>query len=512
MKLTASSRNSTAAIGRALDAWFDLERDGRALAILLLLFVAAWTAFHVVSRAAVDLNPDLLEIYAWSRHPSGGYYKHPPLGGLIAAAWFAIFPVADWSFNLLAMVNAAVALFAIDRIARRYLSGDKRLLVLLLLLLTPFYQFQAQRFASNQTLISTWPIATYCFLRSFETRSLAWSAAAGAAAALAMLGKYYSILLVVAFVAAALIHPKRWDYLRSPAPWIAVMVGLIVLAPHLHWFLTTGGKTLSYARQVHGGGPMGALLSTVSSTASAVGYVAIPLAAYVLIVRPDRRMLAATLWPADPDRRMLVVLFALPLLLPIVVMPLAGITFSALWTLPAWFLLPVILLSPPQAVVQRLDAVRLAFIVLCISLAALAASPAVAWARFVEEQGRPRVHYAAASRELTRVWRDAVKQPLTLVASSTEFASAAAFYSPDHPRSWDLAEPQLTPWIAEDAPPRDGWAAVCAVGDDLCFRLVDRAAAKSTGVIRKEFDHAATFFGRRGPSMQFVFVLVPPRS
>ena len=111
------------------------------------------------------------------------------------------------------MVNAAVALFAIDRIARRYLSGDKRLLVLLLLLLTPFYQFQAQRFASNQTLLSTWPIATYCFLRAFETRGLAWSAAAGATAALAMLGKYYSIYLVAAFIVAALAHPARWTCL-----------------------------------------------------------------------------------------------------------------------------------------------------------------------------------------------------------------------------------------------------------------------------------------------------------
>src|SRR5262249_46947842 len=160
-------------------------------------------------------------------------------------------------------------------------------------------------------------------------------------------------------------------------------------------------KTLSYARQVHGGGPIGALRSTVSSTASAAGYVAILLAAYTLIVRPDRRTVAATLWPADPERRMLVVLFALPLLLPLVLLPLAGFTFSALWTLPAWFLLPVILLSPSQAVVQRLDAVRLAFVVLCVSLLAVVASPAVAWARFIQEEGKPRAHYAAVSRELT---------------------------------------------------------------------------------------------------------------
>ena len=130
------------------------------------------------------------------------------------------------------------------------------------------------------------------------------------------------------------------------------------------------------------------LWNVVSSIVSGAGYVLLLLAAYALVVRPDRRTLAATLWPADPDRRMLVVLFALPLLLPLVVSPLSGIKFSALWTLPAWFLLPIILLAPPQAAVQRLDAVRLAFVVLCVSLAVLAASPAVAWARFAEEQAQ----------------------------------------------------------------------------------------------------------------------------
>lgn len=499
-----------ARITAGIDRWFDAAPSGRALWVFLALFVAIWTGFQIASYASIDLHPDLLEVFAWSQNPAAGY-KHPPLAGLVATAWFAVFPIADWSFHLLAMVNAAVAFFAIDLIARRYLDGDKRLVVLLLLLLTPLYQFHGQRFSTNQVLLSTWPIATYCFLRSFETRTLAWSAAAGAAAALAMLGKYYSILLIIAFVIAALTDPRRLDYLRSPAPWVAALVGLVVLAPHLQWFLNTGGKTLYYAQRVHGGESTIALVwDVMSSTMSAAGYVLVLLAAYVLIVRPDRRALAATLWPADPGRRMLIVLFALPLLLPLLVMPLAGIKFSALWTLPAWFLLPIILLSPPQAVVRRLDAVRLAFVVLCVGLASLVASPAVAWTRFVQEQGKPRVHYAAVSRELTRVWRDAVNQPLTLVASSTEFANAAAFYSPDHPRSWDLAEPQLTPWIAEAAPPRNGWAAICPAREELCFNLVDRAAKHAAGVTRVEFDHAAAFFGRRGPSKRFVFVLVPP--
>jgi hypothetical protein len=114
------------------------------------------------------------------------------------------------------------------------------------------------------------------------------------------------------------------------------------------------------------------------------------------------------------------------------------------------------------------------------------------------------------SQELTRAWRHAMQRPLAIVASSTDFANAATFYSPDHPQSWDLADPQLTPWITEERRPSNGWAAVCPAVFKDCLALVDRAVGQSAGVIRLEFDHAAIFLGRRGPPVRFVFVLVPP--
>jgi 4-amino-4-deoxy-L-arabinose transferase-like glycosyltransferase len=500
-----------ARIAVGINRWFDAVPGGRALWVFLALFVAIWTSFQIVSYASIDLHYDLLEAFAWSQNLAPGY-KHPPLIAFVAAGWFSIFPVADWSFHLLAMVNVAVAFFAIDLIARRYVSGDKRLLVLLLLLLAPFYQFHGQRFNANAILLSTWPIATYCFLRSFESRSLAWSAAAGVGAAAAMLGKYYSVLLVAGFVAAALAHPRRFDYLRSAAPWVSAVAGLIVLAPHLHWYFTTGGQTLTYATERHGNVSMAGLFwALVPYAIGGIGYVSVLLAAYALMVRPDRRTLRATLWPSDPDRRMLVVLLLVPLLLPLVVSPLVWIKFTPLWTMPAWFLLPIILLSPPQAMVSRLDAVRLAFVVLCISLVLLAVSPAVAWVRFTQEQTKPRAHSAAVSQELTRVWRETMQRPLAIVTGDMDLADAVPFYSPDHPLFWSYNRPAWTPWITDAERARHGWAAVCpAVAEGECLSLMERARAQSAGVTRVEFEHAAEFLGRRGPTVRFVFVLVPP--
>src|SRR3981189_4004685 len=104
----------------------------------------------------------------------------------------------------MALVNAAFALWTVDLISRRFVKGDKRVILLLCLSLLPIYQFHAQRFNANAVLLATWPLATYCFLRSFENREIRWAIAAGAAGALAEVGQKFFAVLIWSFFVAAL--------------------------------------------------------------------------------------------------------------------------------------------------------------------------------------------------------------------------------------------------------------------------------------------------------------------
>jgi 4-amino-4-deoxy-L-arabinose transferase-like glycosyltransferase len=496
----------------AVAAWYDHERDGRAVCILLALFVAVWTCFQIVVFSAIGLNDDLTEVFVWSRHPSAGYSKHPPLSGLMASAWFAVFPVADWSFHLFAMVNCAIALLAVYLIARRYVEGDKRLLVLLLLLLTPFYQFHGQRFSTNQTLLSTWPIATYCFLRAFESRRLGWSAIAGATAALALLGKYYSIYLVAGFVVAALWHPRRLDYLRSPAPWVSIVSGLAVLAPHLHWLATTGPGPFRYAMAVHGAASAwDELRTTLAYAVGGAAYVLLPMIVYGLAVRPDRRLLAQAVWPDDPDRRMLVLLLATPLLLPMLTAPLIGVELTSLWTMSAWFLLPIVLLAPTQITLTRASAVRVAVGVAVMTAACLVAAPAIAWNNYMRESKNGRAYYQVVSEELTRAWRATMRRPLSIVTGDYPLALATSFYSQDHPDSTPYFGSPAAPWVTDERRAREGWASVCFANDKPCLDQTARNSAGRSGVVRVGEELSVSFFGMSSASAQFVFVMVPPQ-
>ena len=520
---------------KVIGAWYD---DPRALAMLFALFVVAWTAFHVIAYAPIALHPDIVEVYAWARHPRLGYYKHPPLGAWMVAAWFAVFPTADWAFQLFAMTNAAVGLFAAGLIAQRYLgyrgadpdrktgdhpridvrgqafSGigarDKYLVAVLLLLLTPFYQFHGQRFGSSQVLLSTWPVATLCFLRAFETRDLAWSAAAGVAAALAMLGKYYSIYLIAAFIVAALMHPRRWDYLRSPSPWISLLAGVVVLAPHVYWLLNAGAQTFDYAAGVHGGDSMRVVIKKAFEyIPGSLAYVLVLLVVYAVLVRPSRRLLAATFWPDDPDRRMLVVLLALPVLLPVLTLPPFGLSITSLWSMPAWFLLPVVLLAPPEIAITRTAAVRVALLVLTVTLACLIAAPALAWYRHVGESKEARAHYRALSLELTQAWRRATGRPLSIVVGDMELTPAVTFYSPDHPDSIPGFNLALAPWITPERMAREGVAAVCRADDRGCIETAKQRTSDKAA--RVSYEAINTFFGVRSPPGRFVLMLMPPQ-
>jgi 4-amino-4-deoxy-L-arabinose transferase-like glycosyltransferase len=145
--------------------WLDGVEAGWAIPLLLVGFIAIWIVYLRIAYLSGDLHPDVLETWSFGRTWQWGNSKHPPLVGWVVYLWTSVFPLTDWSFELLAMINSAIALWSVDLISRHFVQGDKRIVVLLLLMLLPVYQFHAQRFNANAILLATWPLATYCFLR-----------------------------------------------------------------------------------------------------------------------------------------------------------------------------------------------------------------------------------------------------------------------------------------------------------------------------------------------------------
>jgi hypothetical protein len=215
------------------------------------------------------------------------------------------------------------------------------------------------------------------------------------------------------------------------------------------------------------------------------------------------------LWPDDPDRRMLVWLLLVPLLLPLLTLPPFGISITSLWTMPAWFLLPIVLLAPPEIQLARAAAVRVALIVLAVTVACLAASPGLAWYRHINEGKEERAYYREVGEKVTKLWHNTIGKPLTIVMGDQDLAIATTFYSVDHPDGvpgFDLA---TAPWVTPERLAREGFAAVCLAADNACVKTAEKRAPGPT--TRLERDVVNVLLGVPGVPGRFIFVLSPPK-
>lgn len=497
---------------RPFELWLDGIERGWAIPALLIGFVAIWMTYLVIAYQGGDLHPDVLETWSIGREFAWGNPKHPPLMGWMARGWTTVFPLTDWSFYLLAMVNSAIALWAVDLTSRRFVSGDKRAIILLLLLLLPAYQFHAQRFNANTALLATWPLAIYCFLRSFETRKFSWAVAAGATAALAMLGKYYSVFLIAGFAFAAIAHPQRRAYFTSFAPWVSALAGLVVLGPHIWWLVTTGYAPFEYALIAHGGLPLGLALKEASMFVLGVGaYLALPLFAWLLMIRSNLKTFASDLKRLDPGLMLLISIFAVTVFVPPIVSIAMGADLPPLWNLQVLFIVVVVAVAAASFVVDRFDSVNLAASVLAFFLVLVAAAPFHALYRNTHAFDMNRNFLSAAAQEMTRRWHEATDEPFVAISGEDNLAFATAFYSPDHPVYRRPFEHQYTWGMPRRVTLDKGWAAMCFVENIACMNWMRRVSEIPPSFVRSEFVVQTSLWGREGVTARVSALIVPPR-
>lgn len=489
-----------------LDALLDSRRQPRAVIWTLAAYAAVWTAYSVISTLPRDIHPDVAELYGWSRELAFGYDKHPPFSAAVAKAWLAVFPVNNLSLHLLATVNIALALYIAWRTMRRYLPPDKTVFGLALLMLIPFFNFLALKYNANAVLLPLWALTIDCFLRAYERRKPGWAAAAGLFAGLSMLGKYWSVVLVGALGLAALVDPRRASFFRSPAPWVAIAIGLLVLAPHLWWLLEHQFPTFSYVAARTAPNLEGNLAATANYVAGCVGYVAVPLIVSYGLLRPSSAALRDVAWPNDRDRRLMLFIQLSLILLPAPFALAMRFRIVSLWAMPAFTLLPIVLLASPLIVVGR-DAVRkIVAGVTLFTLTMLAAAPGVALA-FHLTKPLGSVEYASLLAErIEQQWRSRSAAAIPLIAGDTMLAANTAFYLRTATRSFhtgNLAE------LAQTARSK-GAVLVCPANDAGCIATADQIASGQSEIVRSEVRLSRPLFGFSGGMVRDLFWLVWP--
>jgi hypothetical protein len=513
--MAARSDISPARWRRPFLIWLDGIEAGWAVPLLLAGFVAVWMAFLVIAYFCGDLPPDVLETWTLGRTFEWGSSKHPPLMGWVARAWTSVFPLTNWSFQLMALTNSAVALWVVDLISRRFVRGDKRIIVLLLLMLLPIYQFHAQRFNANAVLLTVWPIATYCFLRSFETRQLGWAIAAGAAAALAMLGKYYSVFLIGSFVFAAMCHPQRRAYFGSLAPWVSTAVGFAALGPHLHWLATTGAMPFTYAYELagHTGKAFGpGLIEALVFVLGLVLALGIAAVSWILIAGNRLKRFPDDFRAMNPGLLLLFLVGVGTIVFPVVTSVALGTDMPPIWAVQGLFLFVILVVCATSYPIERFYAVNLAVLAIGIAVTAVVvAAPVHALYRNIHPLHEGRNFYRLSAVELTRQWHRQSNTALPTIGGDDVLAFAVAFYSPDHPRYEErlVFEGRSTEPLPQSTIDR-GWVGLCFGADPACIATAEKNAAGAARTVSSDFVVRSTLLGWPGATQRFTALMVLP--
>jgi 4-amino-4-deoxy-L-arabinose transferase-like glycosyltransferase len=495
---------------RLYDALIDPQRCERAMALLLAAYAAIWTIYGTIAKSSQDLHFDIGEMFAWSHEVVWSAPTHPPLGAWIMRAWFSVMPVEDWSFYLLAMIVATVGLWIAWRIAGRYLSAEKRVAGILLMTFLPFYNFHALKYNASSILTPFWAVTTWWFLLSFETRRPGWAVLAGLGATAAMLGKYWSILLLAGLALGALSDPRRTAYFRSPAPWLTIAAGVVGLVPHIIFIATHGFSTVSFAMTAHETTFAMAIGWSLYFLASVLGYIAAPVVLSALTTYPGLAAIKDSILPANKEHRIFIVAFATPLMLAAIVAVVVRARLDPLWMMSGMTLLPMVLLSSPLLSANRAAAIRLLALAIVFPLAALAASPIVAFE--FHTHGTPNndsTHYRLIAQAVDKAWREHVAAPLLIVGGERPLVDGSNPYFPDKPATFAISEPWRTPWVDDDRIKRDGIAIVCWADDSDCLQRAKTYTANPDTVIER-VALARYFFGTRDKPVQYQIAIIPP--
>jgi hypothetical protein len=512
MSTANPGRLARSAFERLFDALTDPTRCERTMAFLLGGYVVVWTLYAAIAKSSQDIHFDMGEMVAWSHEVGLGTPKHPPLAAWLVRAWFDVMPAATWAYYLFAVVLATLALWIAWCVAGHYLGPDKRVVGIVLLTFVPFYNFHTLTFNANTVLIPFWAATTWWFLRSLATRRAEWAVLAGIGAAAAILGKYWSIFLLAGLGIAALTDPRRGAYFRSPAPWLTIAVGAVLIAPHLAWVATHDFEPFRYALGSHPVTYAEAAGYAILFLGGILAYIAAPMFLNFAATRPSMAAIRDSLWPAEAERRTIAIALAAPIFLAALGVMVLKVRIGALWTMSGMTLLPVVLLSSPLVTVGRHAAVRLLALAIVYPTIMAAASPVIALV--IHREGVPnyRTHYRLIARAVEQAWSKRTHDPLRIVGSYSAIVNGIVFYFPSQPSTYDIIGPAQTPWVDEARIKREGIAIVCPVPETNCVEAMNGYAARYPDAQIEDVNLARRYFGALDQPVRYLIVTIPPRA
>jgi hypothetical protein len=349
----------------------------------VLLIITGFVLIRLIAAACMGLGMDESYSTAVSRDLHLSYFDHPPMHQWLAHLGGEAFGYGRWT-RLPFIALFAGSSWLMFRLAARLFGEAAGVWAVLALNLSVFFSVAAGAWVlPDGPLIVCELAAALCLARLFFPRvgegeqAWLWWPAVGLWLGLAALSKYQAATVGLGLGLFLLTTPKGRRHLRTPWPYLAAVLILVIASPVLVW--NAQHQWISFTFQGARGAPrhltpLGPLITILGQAALLLPWIAVPL------VWAGYR--AAKAGPAEP-RSWLCLMAAAPTIVLFTLLPLFGSKVLPHWPMPGWLMLfPVLgdaLARSGRAWPGRWAAISLGLLLLFWALAL--SDAATAWVR-----------------------------------------------------------------------------------------------------------------------------------
>ncbi len=191
----------------------------------------SWSVGTLLTQGNLPL--DHIDLLAWGPSWQLCYWKHPPLPAWIAEAVSVATNRAVWPQFLLGPAMTTAATIIVWRAALDVTGAWRALIAALFVQGCIFYNQGCDVFNHNAVQLPFLAGAAWAGWRAINGSTLGWIAF-GFLSAVAVYGKYSAALPAASVMLFTLTTRQRRATWTSAGPWLAILVGLITIAPHVY--------------------------------------------------------------------------------------------------------------------------------------------------------------------------------------------------------------------------------------------------------------------------------------
>ncbi len=199
------------------------------------------TALRLAVAAGSGLSPDEAYYRVWAHALAPGYLDHPPMVALTIRAGIAVAGENALGVRLLGPLATLAGSLLLVRAGHDLLdlSPERAWLAALLFNATLTVGVGAVIMTPDLPVVVFWGVTLFCLGRALRAVRPGprggWMAAAGAALGFAFCSKYTAVLLAPAIGIWLVATPRTRVLLRSPGTALAIVLGLLIVAPVFWW-------------------------------------------------------------------------------------------------------------------------------------------------------------------------------------------------------------------------------------------------------------------------------------